>query len=93
MMLVALMGLALAGAGELPEWTFDADTEGWIPNGHLANVFVRDGKLRAEAVDWDPFFTCSGLNIEDELAKSTWAVRRSVEAVLQWYARHAGNVP
>ena len=64
MMLVALMGMALAGAGELPEWTFDAGAEGWIPNGHLANVFLRDGKMRAEAVDWDPFLTCSGLAIE-----------------------------
>ena len=64
MMLLALMGMALAGAGELPEWTFDADAEGWVPNGHLANVFVRNGKMRAEAVDWDPFLTCSGLAIE-----------------------------
>ena len=31
----------------------------------------------------------SGLNIEEELSKNTWAVRRSVEAVLQWYARVA----
>ena len=31
----------------------------------------------------------SGLNIEDELSKNTWAIRRSVEAVLQWYARIA----
>jgi hypothetical protein len=31
----------------------------------------------------------SGLNIEEELSRNTWAVRRSVEAVLQWYARTA----
>ncbi len=31
----------------------------------------------------------SGLNIEDELSKNTWAVRLSVEAVLQWYTRTA----
>ena len=31
----------------------------------------------------------SGLNIEHELSKNTWAIRRSVEAVLQWYARIA----
>ncbi len=31
----------------------------------------------------------SGLNIEDELSRNTWAVRRSVEAVLQWYAKTA----
>lgn len=31
----------------------------------------------------------SGLNIQDELGRNTWAVRRSVEAVLQWYAKTA----
>jgi putative DNA methylase len=31
----------------------------------------------------------SGLNIEEELSRNTWVVRRSVEAVLQWYARTA----
>lgn len=31
----------------------------------------------------------SGLNIEDELSRNTWAVRRSVEAVLRWYAKTA----
>jgi hypothetical protein len=31
----------------------------------------------------------SGLNIEEELSRNTWAVRRSVEAVLLWYARTA----
>ncbi len=31
----------------------------------------------------------SGVNIEDELARDTWMVRRSVEAVLDWYAKTA----
>ncbi len=31
----------------------------------------------------------SGVNLEEELAKDTWMVRRSVEAVLQWYAKTA----
>ena len=31
----------------------------------------------------------SGVSIEEELGRNTWAVRRSVEAVLQWYARTA----
>jgi len=64
MMLVALMGVALTGAAEPPEWTFDTGLEGWVANGHLANVSVRNGKARASAVDWDPFFTCSDLAIE-----------------------------
>jgi len=28
----------------------------------------------------------SGVNLEQELAKDTWMVRRSVDAVLEWYA-------
>ena len=31
----------------------------------------------------------SGVNLEEELGKDTWMVRRSVEAVLQWYAKTA----
>ena len=33
----------------------------------------------------------SGVNLEDELNKDTWMVRRSVEAVLQWYANTAAE--
>jgi len=29
----------------------------------------------------------SGLNLEEELSKDTWLVYRSVEAVLDWYAK------
>ena len=31
----------------------------------------------------------SGVNLEDELGRDTWMVRRSVEAVLDWYAKTA----
>ncbi len=31
----------------------------------------------------------SGVNLEQELAKDTWMVRRSVDAVLEWYAKTA----
>ena len=31
----------------------------------------------------------SGMNVEAELTKDTWMVRRSVEAVLDWYAKTA----
>lgn len=33
----------------------------------------------------------SGVNVEAELAKDTWMVRRSVEAVLDWYAKTAAE--
>ena len=33
----------------------------------------------------------SGVNLEDELDKDTWMVRRSVEAVLQWYVKTAAE--
>ncbi len=46
--------------GSLPSWDFgDPDAAAaWTPNAHLADVAVRDGALRARAVDWDPFFVC-----------------------------------
>jgi hypothetical protein len=31
----------------------------------------------------------SGVNLEEELSRETWMVRRSVEAVLDWYAKTA----
>ena len=31
----------------------------------------------------------SGVNVEEELTRDTWMVRRSVEAVLDWYAKTA----
>ena len=31
----------------------------------------------------------SGVNLEDELSRETWIVRRSVEAVVDWYAKTA----
>ena len=31
----------------------------------------------------------SGVNLEEELSKDTWMVRRSVDAVLEWYIRMA----
>ena len=31
----------------------------------------------------------SGVNIEEELSRNTWVVRRSVEAVLQWFSKTA----
>ena len=31
----------------------------------------------------------SGVNLEEELGRDTWMVRRSVEAVLNWYAKTA----
>ena len=31
----------------------------------------------------------SGVNLEEELSRDTWMVRRSVEAVLNWYAKTA----
>jgi hypothetical protein len=65
MMAVAVAGLIVTmGAAELPAWTFDQDLQGWVPNAHLANVAVKDGLLCADAVDWDPFFTMTGLSIE-----------------------------
>ena len=57
-------GLSLyCATAYITSWTFDtdADLRVWEPNGHLANVRVQDGILSADAVDWDPFFTCRNI--------------------------------
>lgn len=48
------------------EWTFDKDTDSkaWVANGHLANVKVKGGVISADAVDWDPFWHCTGLDFK-----------------------------
>jgi putative DNA methylase len=33
----------------------------------------------------------SGVHLEEELSKNSWFVRRSVEAVLDWYAKTAAE--
>ncbi|MDX9971358.1 MAG: glycoside hydrolase family 99-like domain-containing protein [FCB group bacterium] len=55
--------LALVLAAGLPSWTFDDPTEAeaWEANAFLTGVEAKDGILRAEAIDWDPFFTIRGL--------------------------------
>jgi len=49
--------------GALPSWTFDteADVKAWVANSMLANVSANAGVLRFDAVDWDPFLTCKGI--------------------------------
>ena len=64
----ALVALA-TGAQEFAEvvsWEFDteADLDAWAPNGHLAEVTVKDGTVEANAVDWDPFFMCRNVEFE-----------------------------
>lgn len=56
--------VVVLGAGALPSWTFDGDTQGWVANSHLSDVQIINGRLAARAVDWDPFLTCTGLEFE-----------------------------
>ena len=67
--LIAGLGIVLC-AGALPAWDFDSAEalKEWVPNAHLKNVIVEQGILRADAVDWDPFFTCRGI----EFAATPW---------------------
>jgi hypothetical protein len=65
--IVALTLLLFSKAfAELPQWDFEQDSQlqQWVPNAHLSNVVVEDGKLRAEAVDRDPFLHCRGITIK-----------------------------
>lgn len=45
---------------ELPQWDFDQDSDlrKWEPNAHLTNVVIEGGRLKAQAIDGDPFFYC-----------------------------------
>jgi len=54
-----------AASGELPRWEFESDSDlhQWAPNSHLSNVAIKDGILRADATDWDPFFLCRNVTI------------------------------
>ena len=60
--------VSLGAAALLPQWTFDADLQGWTPNAHLENVRIEDGFLKADAVNWDPMLILGGL----EIAATPW---------------------
>ncbi len=66
-MLISSLALVLVSMGAAPvhAWEFNGvSTEGWEPNTFLANVELKQGRIHADAIDWDPFFTCSGLDIQ-----------------------------
>jgi hypothetical protein len=62
--LVALF--ALQAPQDVRAWIFSnpADVKAWVANGHLANVTVKDGAVSADAVEWDPFWHCTGLEVK-----------------------------
>jgi hypothetical protein len=62
--------LAFQASPTTMEWNFGSDTilKAWVPNSYLAHVAVKDGALSADAIDWDPFFTCTGI----ELTANPW---------------------
>ncbi len=68
MTLVGLcLSLSLLGEfAALQEWNFieASAAAAWQANGHLTDVVQADGLLQARAIDWDPFFTCVGLEIK-----------------------------
>ena len=60
-----LTAIVLLASTALPGWEFDSAEAltAWTPNAQLEEVRVEEGVVHARAVDWDPFFTCSGLEI------------------------------
>ena len=61
--LALMLCLGAPGNTEIVGWSFDtdADVKAWVANGHLKSVTAKDGIVSADAVDWDPFFTCRGV--------------------------------
>ena len=63
---VLVAALGVTGVFEtIQEWDFsdEAVITQWRANAHLTDVAAADGALHSRAIDWDPFFTCSGLEI------------------------------
>ncbi len=64
--LLLILTTAFPALAELPRWEFESDSQlqQWVPNSHLSNVTVKDGVLRAQTTDWDPFFLCRNVTIK-----------------------------
>lgn len=63
--LVLVLVAVSAAFGDLPRWEFESDSDlhQWVPNSQSSNVAIKDGMLRADAVDWDPFSLCRSATI------------------------------
>lgn len=59
------------------EFSDSAVCGAWQANSHLAEVSCGEGVLKGRTVDWDPFFTCGGLEIP---AKASQCVRLRLRA-------------
>lgn len=87
---------AFPGFEVVREWDFSDESavSAWVPNAHLSDVVHRDGALRARAIDWDPFFTCAGLDIP-ATASQCVLVRMKADAAgigqLFWTSRTEGR--
>lgn len=87
---------ALSGFEVVQEWDFQDQgaLSAWQPNAHLTDVEHRDGALHARAIDWDPFFVCSGLELP-ATASQCVLVRLKADAAgtgqLYWTRHTAGR--
>ena len=63
--LIALTFILAAAPQTVHTWNFDGDADlaAWRPNAHLTDVALRDSALHARAIEWDPFFSCDGIEI------------------------------
>lgn len=74
-MLMLFVLLAAVGAADeypaLQTWEFNdaAECGAWQANGHLAEVACDGGMLKGRVVDWDPFFTCTAVNVPAKSAQ------------------------
>lgn len=60
----------------------------WQANSHMAEVSCGEGVLKGRTVDWDPFFTCGGLEIP---AKASQCVRLRLRASAGGKGRCSGR--
>jgi hypothetical protein len=50
---------------QFPEWNFDNESilQKWVPNGHIVNVKIEEGRLCGKTQGTDPFLLCEGLEM------------------------------
>lgn len=86
----------MAVGSHLPAWEFDTPDalQQWRPNAHLTDVSLASGVVHARAIEWDPFFACTGIDFEAkpwQFVSVRIKADRSGEASLFWSGEITGQ--
>ena len=99
-LLACTLILALSSVGLSTEFNTDGDTEGWLPNGKIADLTAQDGVLTATiaANIGDPFISLNltppldANDVTGVLTRMRWSVDGSSAGGKQFFWFHPGHV-